>query len=102
LVWARVCGYGIAITNTRFARAQGPEDRGDAASLGPFQFTVLTPRSRSPRIDAAAARQLRELGCRHAEEASAYHGGRPVEELSIEELREWCAALAHGAELNAL
>src|SRR5262245_29189650 len=61
LVWARVCGYGIAITNTRFARSRGPEDRGDAASLGPFQFTVLTPRSRTPRIDAAAARQLREL-----------------------------------------
>jgi hypothetical protein len=102
VVWARMCGYGVAVMNTRFARPDGPEDRDHAVALGPFRFAVLTPASRVPRIDAATARRLQKLARRHAEEASAYHAGRPVEDLSIEELRAWCAALARGAELNEL
>jgi hypothetical protein len=102
VVWARVCGHGVAVMNTRFARPEGPEDGDMAVALGPFRFRMLTPRSRVPRIDAAAARQLHELARRHAGEASAYHEGRALEDLSVEELRAWCAALARGTELDEI
>ena len=102
LAWVRVCGHGVAVVNTLFTRTAGLEERGRATALGPFRIHMLTPASRAPRLDATAARQLDALGRRHPEEASAFHGGRPLDDLSVEDLHEWCAALARGNELNEL
>ncbi len=102
IAWARVCGHGLMVVNTLFTKLAGLEERERGMVLGPFRVRVLTPASRAPRIDAAAARRLLELARRYAEEASAYHGARPVNDLSIEDLREWCAAFARGDELNEL
>ena len=102
IAWVRVCGHGLVLVNTLFTKTEDIEPRGRATALGPFRIRVLTPASRAPRLDAAAARQLRELGRRHPEEASAFYGARPLDDLSAEELREWCAALARGNELNHL
>jgi hypothetical protein len=102
VAWARVLGFGVAVRNTRFAALEGPEEREDEMVVGPFRLRGLTPKTPALRLDAADARRLQELGRRHVDEASAYHGGRPVEDLTTDELRAWCAAFGRGAELGEL
>jgi hypothetical protein len=99
VAWARVFGFGIAVKNTRFAALEATEERDEAVMLGPFRLRGLTSKTHPHRLDASAARRLRALARRHAQEVSEYHGGRAVDDLTTEELGAWCAAFARGAEL---